>query len=56
MIDREIVCLDARGRSNFKSLLFRRKWPYFYTFDLLAHTTSRALWASSQSVATMPTA
>ena len=36
VIDGEIVCLDARGRSNFKSLLFRREWPYFYAFHLLA--------------------
>ena len=36
MIDGEIVCLDARGRSNVKSLLVRREWPYFYAFDLLA--------------------
>ena len=36
MIDGEIVCLDGRGRSNFTSLLFRREWPYFYAFDLLA--------------------
>jgi ATP-dependent DNA ligase len=28
--------LDAQGRSNFKSLLFRREWAYFYAFDLLA--------------------
>jgi bifunctional non-homologous end joining protein LigD len=35
VIDGEIVCLDARGRSNSKSLLFRREWPYFYAFDLL---------------------
>ena len=35
VIDGEIVCLNARGRSNFKSLLFRREWPYFYAFDLL---------------------
>ena len=34
--DGEVVCLDARGRSNFKNLLFRREWPYFYAFDLLA--------------------
>ena len=27
VIDGEIVCLDGRGRSNFKSLLFRREWP-----------------------------
>jgi ATP-dependent DNA ligase len=26
----------GRPRSNFKSLLFRREWPYFYAFDLLA--------------------
>jgi bifunctional non-homologous end joining protein LigD len=36
IIDGEIVCLDRQGRSNFKSLLFRREWPYFYAFDLLA--------------------
>jgi bifunctional non-homologous end joining protein LigD len=36
VIDGEIVCLDARGRSNFKSLLFRREWSYFYAFDLPA--------------------
>jgi hypothetical protein len=36
VIDGEIVCLDARGRINFKSLLFRREWPYFYAFNLLA--------------------
>jgi hypothetical protein len=35
VIDGEIVCLDARGRSNFKSL-FRLEWPYFDAFDLLA--------------------
>jgi bifunctional non-homologous end joining protein LigD len=36
ILDGEIVCLDRRGRSNFKNLLFRRDWPYFYAFDLLA--------------------
>jgi bifunctional non-homologous end joining protein LigD len=36
VIDGEIVCLGAQGRSNFKSLPFRREWPYFYAFDLLA--------------------
>src|SRR5947199_6988742 len=35
VLDGEIVCLDADGRSNFYSLLFRREWPYFYAFDLL---------------------
>ena len=28
IIDGEIVCLDRRGRSNFKNLLCRRDWPY----------------------------
>ena len=36
IIDGEIVCLDARGRSNFKSLLFRPRVAVFYAFDLLA--------------------
>jgi bifunctional non-homologous end joining protein LigD len=36
IIDGEVVCLDRRGRSNFKNLLFRRDWPYFYAFDLPA--------------------
>jgi bifunctional non-homologous end joining protein LigD len=35
ILDGEIVCLDADGRSNFKNLLFRRGWPFFYGFDLL---------------------
>src|SRR3954470_960695 len=36
ILDGEIVCLDADGRSNFKNLLFRRERPFFYAFDLLA--------------------
>jgi bifunctional non-homologous end joining protein LigD len=36
ILDGEIVCLDGDGRSNFHKLLFRRDWPYFYAFDLLA--------------------
>ena len=36
VVDGEIVYLDSRGRSNCKSLLFRRDWPFFYAFDLLA--------------------
>jgi ATP-dependent DNA ligase len=36
VIDGELVCLDPDGRSNFHKLLFRRDWPYFYAFDLLA--------------------
>src|SRR5689334_13819602 len=36
VLDGEIVCLDADGRSNFYNLLFRREWPYFAAFDLLS--------------------
>ena len=36
VLDGEIVCLDREGRSKFYPLLFRRDWPYFYAFDLLA--------------------
>jgi bifunctional non-homologous end joining protein LigD len=36
VIDAEICGLEPDGRSNFKNLLFRRGWPYFYAFDLLA--------------------
>jgi ATP-dependent DNA ligase len=32
VLDGEICCLDADGRSNFNALLFRRAWPYFYAF------------------------
>lgn len=35
ILDGEICCLDADGRSNFNALLFRREWPYFYAFDIL---------------------
>src|SRR6202166_3021055 len=35
VIDGELVCLDAEGRSIFNELLFRRGSPIFYTFDLL---------------------
>ena len=36
VLDGEIVCLDADGRSNFYNLLFRRDWPYFCVWDLLS--------------------
>lgn len=36
VIDGEIACLAADGRSVFNHLLFRREWPYFMAFDLLA--------------------
>ncbi len=35
VLDGEIVCLDSDGRSNFKSLMYRRGTPYFYAFDVL---------------------
>jgi bifunctional non-homologous end joining protein LigD len=35
VIDGELVCLDAEGRSIFNQLLFRRGCPIFYAFDLL---------------------
>jgi bifunctional non-homologous end joining protein LigD len=35
VLDGEIVCLDAKGRSQFNELLYRRGEPYFYAFDLL---------------------
>jgi len=36
VIDGEIVCLDRKGNSQFKNLLFRRGEPRFYAFDLLS--------------------
>ena len=38
MLDGEIVCLDKRGRPQFKNLLFRRGEPSFVAFDLLYDT------------------
>ena len=35
ILDGEIVCLDAQGRSQFYDLMFHRREPYFYAFDLL---------------------
>jgi bifunctional non-homologous end joining protein LigD len=35
VLDGEIVCLDGRGKSQFKSLMYRRVEPYFYAFDIL---------------------
>jgi bifunctional non-homologous end joining protein LigD len=31
----EIVCLDDMGKSQFKSLMYRRGEPHFYAFDIL---------------------
>ena len=36
MLDGEICCLDADGRTNVKKLLFRREWPHFYAFNVLS--------------------
>jgi bifunctional non-homologous end joining protein LigD len=35
VLDGEILCLDRRGRPQFKNLLFRRGEPCFIAFDLL---------------------
>jgi bifunctional non-homologous end joining protein LigD len=35
VLDGEIVCLDRRGKPQFKDLLFRRGEPRFVAFDLL---------------------
>jgi bifunctional non-homologous end joining protein LigD len=35
VLDGEIVCLDKRGRPQFRDLLFHRVAPYFCAFDLL---------------------
>jgi ATP-dependent DNA ligase len=36
VLDGEIVCLDAQGRSTFYPLLFRRDWPFYFAFDVLS--------------------
>jgi bifunctional non-homologous end joining protein LigD len=36
VLDGEICCLDADGRSNFHKVMFRRDWPFFYAFDVLS--------------------
>jgi bifunctional non-homologous end joining protein LigD len=35
VLDGETVCLDKRGRPQFRDLLFHRAEPCFYAFDLL---------------------
>jgi len=35
VFDGEIVCVDAKGRPRFNDLLFRRRDPVFFVFDLL---------------------
>jgi bifunctional non-homologous end joining protein LigD len=36
ILDGEIVCLAPDGRSKFYDLMFRREWPHFIAFDVLA--------------------
>jgi bifunctional non-homologous end joining protein LigD len=36
ILDGEIVCVDSTGRSDFRSLLYRRKPVHFYAFNLLS--------------------
>ena len=36
VLDGDIVCLDRKGNSQFKNLLFRRGEPRFHAFDLLS--------------------
>ena len=35
VFDGEIVCVDGKGRPRFNDLLFRRRDPIFFAFDLL---------------------
>ena len=37
VLDGEIVCLDKRGRPQFRDLLFHRGEPCFFAFDLLMY-------------------
>jgi bifunctional non-homologous end joining protein LigD len=36
VLDGEIVCLGPDGKPDFYRLMFRREWPMFYAFDVLA--------------------
>ena len=46
VLDGEIVCLGADGRSRFNDLLFRRESPYFAAFDLL--------WLNGEDLRSLP--
>lgn len=35
VFDGEILCVDGKGRPRFNDLLFRRRDPVFFAFDLL---------------------
>ena len=41
VLDGEIVCLDKRGRPQFRDLLFHRGEPCFFAFDLLMSERER---------------
>jgi bifunctional non-homologous end joining protein LigD len=36
VLDGEICCLEPDGRTHCNKVLFRREWPFFYTFDVLS--------------------
>ena len=36
VLDGEICCFEADGRTNFAQLLFRRARPHFYAFAVLS--------------------
>jgi len=36
VLDGEVCCLEADGRTDFYRLMFRRDRPFFYAFDLPA--------------------
>ena len=46
MIDGEIICVDAKGVSQFNQLLGRKGEPVFYAFDLL--------WLDGEDLRRMP--
>ena len=46
ILDGELICLDAQGRSIFKTLLRRHDTPVFYVFDLL--------WLNDQDLRALP--
>src|SRR5262249_10863579 len=46
IIDAEVICVDAKGVSQFNQLLSRKGEPVFYAFDLL--------WLDSEDLRQMP--
>jgi bifunctional non-homologous end joining protein LigD len=46
ILDGELICMDAQGRSMFKTLLRRTDTPIFYAFDLL--------WLNDVDLRTLP--